>query len=224
MSCATGTVTALARWPVKSAGGEQLAALDLDHRGVAGDRAHALLWAGRRLTARTAPRLLAWSAAGDPPVLTAPDGTARGWSDPGLPAALAADLGRDVELAHDPAGQQDVPGTVHLVTVASLRALADELGAALDPRRFRANVCAELDAPAFAEEEWAGRTVRIGAAELEVDQPCPRCAIPTFDPATQQRAPRLLKHLVRAHGGAFGIYLRPRRPATIRAGDPVVVL
>jgi uncharacterized protein YcbX len=218
-----GTVTALARFPVKSAGGEELPALEVDEHGVAGDRAVALTWREHLLTARRSRRLLAWSAAGDPPVLTAPDGAARAWDDPALPAAITADLGYDVALAHDPAGQPDVAGTVHLVTEASLRALAGELGAELDPRRFRANVRARLDAPAFAEEEWAGRVVRIGDAELVVDQPCLRCAIPTFDPATQDRAPRLLKHLVREHGGAFGVYLRALRPATLRAGDPVEV-
>jgi uncharacterized protein YcbX len=221
---ATGTVTRLARFPVKSAAGEQLPALEIDGDGVAGDRALALTWGGNLLTARRSRRLLAWSAAGDPPVLTAPDGTAHAADDPGLTAALAADLGYDVGLSREAAGQPDVAGTVHLVTEASLRALAGELGAELDPLRFRANVRAELDAPAFAEEEWAGCTVRIGEAELVVDQPCLRCAIPTFDPTTQDRSPRLLKHLVREHGGAFGIYLRALRPATIRAGDPVEVL
>jgi uncharacterized protein len=221
----TGVVTALGRWPVKSAGGEELRELALDEHGVAGDRSVALVAGGRLLTARRAPGLLAWAAAGDPPRLTAPDGTARAWDDPDLPGALAADLGYDVELRHDPAGQPDVPGTVHLVTEASLRALQAELGAAVfDPRRFRANVRAELDAPAFAEEDWAGRTVRIGDAELVVDQPCLRCAIPTYDPSTQERAPRVLKHLTREHGGAFGVYLVPRGPATIRVGDRVEIL
>jgi uncharacterized protein len=225
MTPPAGTVTNLARWPVKSAGGEELEALDLAPHGVIGDRTVALVAAGKLLTARRAPGLLAWVAAGDPPRLTAPDGTARAWDDPDLPAALAADLGWDVELRHDPAGQPDVPGTVHLVTEASLSALRAELGAAaLDPRRFRANVRAELDAPPFAEEDWAGRTVRIGDAELVVDQPCLRCAIPTYDPSTQERAPRVLKHLTREHGGAFGVYLRPRGAAVIRAGDRVEVV
>jgi uncharacterized protein len=221
----SGTVTALARFPVKSAGGEAMDALAVDADGVAGDRALALTWEGHLFTARRSRRLLAWSAAGDPPVLTAPDGTTHAAGDPALAAALSADLGYDVGVSVDPAGQPDVAGTVHLVTEASLRALTEELGAAaLDPLRFRANVRADLDAPAFAEEEWAGRTVRIGEAELVVESPCLRCAIPTFDPATQERSPRLLKHLVREHGGAFGIYLRAVRPATLRAGDAVEVV
>ncbi len=39
---AGGRVLALARWPVKSMGGEAASALSLDERGIAGDRTHAL--------------------------------------------------------------------------------------------------------------------------------------------------------------------------------------
>src|SRR5215210_7131415 len=63
----TGTVSRLWRWPVKSMAGEELRALSLGPRGVGGDRSHAVLHehkgAWRPLTAREAPRLLAWRAA-----------------------------------------------------------------------------------------------------------------------------------------------------------------
>ncbi len=105
-----GTVTQLHRWPVKSMGGEPVDALTVDGRGAAGDRAHAVFdvhkGAPRRLTARQAPRLLAWSAAYDgdlsDPALRAPGGAGWAWSDPALPAALSADLGREVTLHSDP--------------------------------------------------------------------------------------------------------------------------
>ena len=67
LSCrrmATGTVSRLWRWPVKSMAGEELRALSLGPRGVGGDRTHAVLHehkgAWRPLTAREAPGLLAW--------------------------------------------------------------------------------------------------------------------------------------------------------------------
>ena len=110
---ASGTVTELHRWPVKSMGGEPVPQLRIDARGAAGDRTHALFdvhrGAPRRLTARQAPRLLAWQATyagadpdpADPPPaqLTAPDGERYAWADPALPAALAQDLGREVAAA-----------------------------------------------------------------------------------------------------------------------------
>jgi hypothetical protein len=214
-------VLSLARWPVKSMGGEPADELAIDGRGVVGDRAYAVVWGSVAVTARLAPRLLAWSAAGTDGavVVTAPGGRAFAAGDPALPAALSGDLGREVALAHDERGQQDVPETVHLVTRGAIAALGDELGATLDPRRFRANVVAELDEP-----EWSpGQPVRIGDAELVVDQPCLRCAIPTFDPDTQLRSPHLLKHLQRHHGAAFGVYLRPLGEATIRVGDAIEI-
>ena len=62
-----GTVAGLWRWPVKSMAGEPVDALRVDHRGAGGDRTHAVLHehkgARKPLTAREAPRLLAWHAA-----------------------------------------------------------------------------------------------------------------------------------------------------------------
>src|SRR3954447_4818944 len=147
-----GAVISLARWPVKSMGGEPARELALDGRGVIGDRAYAVVWGDMCVTARLLPRLLAWSAAGTngAVVLNAPDGRTFSASDSGLPAALSDDLGRDVTLAHDERGQQDVPETVHLITEGAIARLGAELGATLDQRRFRANVVADIDEP----EAW----------------------------------------------------------------------
>lgn len=237
MPIAEGTVAELHRWPVKSLAGEPVEALRVDGRGAAGDRTHALEHvfkdARRRLTAREAPRMLAWRATyggaeidpADPPapILTAPDGAEHAWDDPELPAALAADLGREVTLRRDVAGQQDLPDSLLLTTTATLAALEEELGQAVDLRRFRTNLQLELDAEAFAEEDWQGRRVTVGEAELELLHPCLRCVIPTRHPDNQVKWAELLRHLVRRHGGAFGINARPLRAATIRVGDPVAV-
>jgi uncharacterized protein YcbX len=233
---AAGTVAQLHRWPVKSMAGEPVDTLRIDGRGAAGDRTQALLHGSRatprRLTAREAPRLLAWrasypgvpGAAADPaapPVatVTAPDGRAYAWDDPGLAEALAADLGRDVVLRRDERGQQDLADSLLVTTEATLRAVEAELGEPLDLRRFRPNVHLALDAPAFAEEGWEGATIVAGEARLQLLHPCARCVIPTRDPDTQERWPGLLRHLAREHGTLFGINARPLRAATIRVGD-----
>jgi uncharacterized protein YcbX len=237
---ATGTVTELHRWPVKSLAGEPVDTFLVDGRGVAGDRTHALFdtfkQAPRRLTVRQVSRLLAWRASyggldpdpGAPPLaaVTAPDGRTYGWEDPELPAALAADLGREVALRRDLAGQQDLGRSVLITTQATLEAVAAELGRdRLDLRRMRTNVHVDLgDTPPFAEEEWEGRTVTIGAAELVLLHPCVRCVIPTRHPDTGVKDPRILRHLTRAHGGLFGMnarYIGPGGPARIRRGDTV---
>lgn len=226
-----GTVTELHRWPVKSMGGQPVDALDVGVHGAAGDRAHAVFdvhkGRPRRLTAREAPRLLAWSAAyadgADQAVLRSPDGRDWSWSDPGLAAALSSDLGREVTLRTDRDGQQDLPDSLLVTVQSTLQALAGELGAPLDLRRFRTNIHVELDADPFAEESWEGRVLRVGDAELELLHPCERCAIPTRDPDTQQKWAPLLRHLFDRHSGWFGINARARGDATIVAGDRVTL-
>ena len=234
----TGTVLSLHRWPVKSAGGEPVESFALDRDGVAGDRAHVLYdihqGSPRQLTARQAPRLLAWSASYGawnephgtipPATLTGPDGTTYAWTDPDLPAALAADLGREVELRTNPRGQPDLRASVLITTQATHDAVEAELGRAFDPRRWRTNVRVELDAAAFAEEAWEGAVVTIGEAVFDLLHPCVRCVIPTRDPDTQEKFAPLLRHLTREHGGIFGMNGRARAPARIRVGDPVSVV
>lgn len=233
-----GAVLELHRWPVKSMAGQPVGALAIDGRGAGGDRTHAVFDrfkdAPRRLTARQAPRLLAWSASydgadvdpADPPLpmLTAPDGERYVWDDPRLPGALAADLGREVALHRDPAGQQDLQRSLLVTTRATLKSVQRELGRPLDLRRFRTNVHVELDAPAHAELGWEGRRLRVGDAELELLHPCERCVIPTRDPDTQEKWAELLRWLTREHGGLFGINARPLGPARIASGDRVELL
>lgn len=235
---ASGRVLELHRWPVKSMGGQQVDAFEVDSRGVAGDRTHALFDrfrdAPRRLTARQAPGLLRWGAAyegvnGFPPAsppwptLTAPDGARSAWDDPALPAALAADLGREVALVRDLDGQQDLERSVLVTTRATHEAIERELGQALDPRRWRTNVLVELDAEAYAEEAWEGRRLTIGSAEFDLLHPCERCVIPTRDPDTAEKLPELLRWLFRERQGLFGMNARPLGSAIVTAGDRVSV-
>jgi uncharacterized protein YcbX len=223
----SGTVLSLHRWPVKSMGGEAMDELDLFAHGVRGDRERALYWrGGRRLTARAAPRMLAWHARSDgggPPTVTDPGGREWRWDDPRLEAAISADLEREVKLVEDPRLIQDLADSVLVTFDATHRALERELGGAIDMRRFRTNVHVTLDADAFGETGWEGRRLTIGDAELQLLHPCARCAIVTRDPDTQEAWPRLLRHLHDEHHSVFGINARPRNEATIRVGDRVEV-
>jgi uncharacterized protein YcbX len=241
-----GTVASLHRWPVKSLAGEDADALWLDPRGVAGDRAHALYDTfkdePRRLTVRQAPGLLRWRAAyadapgGDLrpdavplPTLTAPTGEAFAWDDPALPDALGDDLGRAVTLRRDEALMQDLNDSILVTTQATLEAVGAALGdPALDLRRFRTNVHVVLDddAPAFAENDWEGRTLTVGAVTLDLLHPCVRCVIPTRDPDTTDKDPNILKWLTRHREGLFGINARMRGGGSgrIAVGDAVELL
>jgi MOSC domain-containing protein len=232
---ATGRVTELHRWPVKSMAGQPVDALNIDERGAAGDRAHALFdefkGAPRRLTVRQVPRMLLWRAGYDGadvtpqdvpfPELTAPDGRTFDWRDPQLPQALEDDLGRPVALRRDLGLMQDLDHSLLVTTQATLDAVAAALDTEIDLRRFRTNVHVVLDAEPYAEEEWEGRELTIGDAAFRLLHPCERCVIPTRDPDSAQKWPELLRWLTRERRMLFGMNARPLRPARIAIGDPV---
>jgi uncharacterized protein len=235
-----GTVTSLHRWPVKSLAGEEAHALNLDPRGVAGDRAHALfdLHRGvpRRLTVRQAPGMLRWAATyeGQPsdalstdaiplPTITGPDGARFAWDDPKLPDALSDDLGTHITLRRNLGLMQDLGKSVLVTTQATLDAVGSALHRALDLRRFRTNIHLALDVPPYAEEQWEGRRLQVGDVELQLLHPCVRCVIPTRDPDTTDKDPDILRWLTREHGGLFGINARVRGSGRIAVGDAVAL-
>ena len=232
---ATGRVTELHRWPVKSMAGQPVDALNIDGRGAAGDRAHALFdefkGAPRRLTVRQVPRMLLWHAGYDGadvtpqdvpfPELTAPDGRTFDWRDPELPQALEDDLGRPVALRRDLGLMQDLDHSLLVTTQATLDAVSAALDTEIDLRRFRTNVHVVLDAEPYAEEEWEGRELTIGDAAFRLLHPCERCVIPTRDPDSAQKWAELLRWLTRERRMLFGMNARPLRPARIAIGDPV---
>jgi len=230
-----GVVTELHRWPVKSMAGQPVDALNIDERGAAGDRAHALFdefkGAPRRLTVRQVPRMLLWRAGYDGaevtpqevpfPELTAPDGRTFGWRDPELPQALEDDLGRPVALRRDLGLMQDLDHSLLVTTQATLDAVSAALDTEIDLRRFRTNVHVVLDAEPYAEEEWEGRELTIGDAAFRLLHPCERCVIPTRDPDSAQKWPELLRWLTRERRMLFGMNARPLNAARIAIGDAV---
>ncbi|HKS44802.1 MAG TPA: MOSC N-terminal beta barrel domain-containing protein [Amycolatopsis sp.] len=232
-----GTVAGLHRWPVKSLGGERIAAARLDGRGLVGDRVHALIdlrpnRAGQALTVRQVPQLLTWSSGygpsvidpSGPPVLRAPDGESWSWTDPGLAAALTKSLGIALE-PQSADGMQDRGPTVLVTFEASLAALEEELAAPVELDRFRPNVHLAVDAPPFAEQDWgAGTTITIGDVMLEVvgDRagPCVRCTVPSWEPAGRERWPKLQRWLIEQHENKFGLIMRVTHAGIVRTGAP----
>ena len=239
MRSSMGTVRELWRYPVKSMAGERVNALRVDGRGAGGDRTHAVLHehkgARKPLTAREAPRLLAWEARypfnidggvdpARPPfaIVTAPDGRSFRWGDPRLKHALESDLGRAVELARDVAGMQDLERSLLITTEASLNTLGEELSGPVDLRRFRPNVHLDIGVPGWDDLTWKGRElIFAGGVRLRLLHPCERCAIPTRHPDTQVKWPGLLRYLHDAHEQNFGINARVITGGRIEAGEAV---
>ena len=106
------------------------------------------------------------------------------------------------------------------------RQLGGEVGAALDKRRFRANVYLDLGtAPGFGENACVGHKVQIGpkvvVCVLERD---PRCQMITLDPDTANPNPEILRTVARGHDGTAGVYGAVLAEGIIRSGDAVEIL
>ena len=122
-------------------------------------------------------------------------------------------------------------GILHLLTTASLSALAAAApDVTVDVRRFRPGIV--LDTPGehgFVENDWGGRTLRIGEVEVTVGEPTPRCVMTTVAQDGLPREPGVLQAIAEHNRlsnevGTFaclGAYANVARPGTIRVGDEV---
>jgi uncharacterized protein YcbX len=132
---------------------------------------------------------------------------------------------RLVRAEHDDAYDVE-PAT--LLSLASCARLGQELGAEIDPRRFRMLLMLDGCEP-HEEDAWLDRAVRVGEAVLRVGGPVPRCAVTTQDPATGVRSLDTLGAIkayrgVRAADGKsidFGVYATVEQFGRVRVGDPV---
>ncbi|MGK5520534.1 MOSC domain-containing protein [Micromonospora sp. URMC 107] len=116
-----------------------------------------------------------------------------------------------------------------LASVASLDALNGWLAEAgeepVPMARFRPNLVVQ-GAPAWAEDDWAGRPLRIGGVRFRAAGPCDRCVVTTTDQETGVRGKEPLRTLARHRKVdrklLFGLHLVPEETGRIAVGDPLV--
>jgi uncharacterized protein YcbX len=123
------------------------------------------------------------------------------------------------------------PGTyfdtfeLHLLTRTSLATLAHHTpGTTIDARRFRPNLV--LDCPGaegLPEVEWCGRELEIGNARLEVVMPMVRCVMTTCAQRELEKAPEIMRSLVREAGQDLGVGVRVVEAGEICVGDDVTL-
>ncbi len=236
-----GHVAGLHRYPVKSLGGERPTRVEVDRRGVVGDRLWALhdrdgkVGSGKSTRRfRRLPGLLELRAAYDGvvPVVAFPDGRSLRGDDDDVHGALSAQVGRPVRLVVEGEVSHLDEGPVHLVTTASLRAAGN--GSPVDARRTRANLVIDTDAlveellltgaPAtdaagFLEDGWVGRWLRVGTVELSLTAPMPRCVMLGLaqDGLPEDRG--VLREVLRRHDGHLGLVADVLVPGSVAVGD-----
>ena len=223
------------RYPVKSMGGERLAAAEVTVDGIEGDRAWGVFDPSTELvlTARREPALLFLSAShrpGSRPAITCDDGNELPDDD-----ALSRWMGRPVELhpavegparfenpmtvddngaerdwfQWDSAGRtfHDGRATVSFVSRASL--------GEWDARRFRANLV--LD-DGDHEEELTGE-IRVGLVVLTVRKPIDRCVMVTRAQPGLPRDLTVLKRVIAERSNQVAVGATVATPGRITEGD-----
>lgn len=228
-----GTVDEVWRHPVKSLGGEHLDSCPVDARGLYRDRWWALrdpdgkLGSGKSTRRfRAMPGLLELSArlVGDRAELSWPDGTRLASGEEGVDDRLSAYVERPVVLATEGTVSHLDEAPVHLVTTASLDWLAGEHGGPVDRRRVRPNLVVAGALPR-AEEQWVGRTLRVGAeVVLRVTHRTERCVMTTQRQAGLPADRGVLHTIADASDLCFGVHADVVRTGTVHRGDPVLLL
>jgi uncharacterized protein YcbX len=115
---------------------------------------------------------------------------------------------------------------VSLFSVQSANQLGEEIGTAVDKRRFRANIYLDFSAAGgFAENGLIGRSLRIGSKMvLSILERDPRCVMITLDPDTGESRPEYLRQVAQAHNGMAGVYGAVLVEGLLRKGDAVQLL
>lgn len=238
MSGIRGRIIRLWRYPVKSMLGEECAHLDVNERGVVGDRLFAVRDGdGKFGSGKTTHRfrkidgLFGFNAAYDQsvPRIVFPNGRTILGKDSNVDAALSEALGQPVTLAQEEGISHLDAGPIHLLTMASLAWLRTLLpDVRIDDRRFRPNVVIDVPGEIQVERLWLGKMICIGdEVTLRVRDLTERCVMVNLSQADLLDDPRVLRSIGRDNGrdnGAhFGVYAEVVVPGRIKRDDCVMV-
>jgi uncharacterized protein len=230
---AIGSIAELRRYPVKSLAGESLTVAAVDERGLAGDRRWAVVDTDGKLGSSKSTRrfrrmdgllqLTADHGSNLDPIIGFPDGRRVPGDDPDVHGALSDHVGRPVRLVPEGRASHFDEGPVHLVTTASLAALADHHRAPVSTARLRANLLVDVGpATGFVENRWTGRTLVIGAdLVISIREPMPRCVMVDLPQHDLPPAPGLLDTIARHNRACAGVVADVLHAGTVRLGDPV---
>jgi uncharacterized protein YcbX len=126
-----------------------------------------------------------------------------------------------VDTVDTPAGSFFDLSVLHLLTTATLARLGQLYpGGRFAVTRFRPNLVLATDATGFVENDWVGRTLRIGdTVRLRITEPCSRCIMTTLAQGELPRDPEILRTATRHNQGNVGVHAAILQGGTVRQGD-----
>jgi uncharacterized protein YcbX len=216
------------RYPVKAMGGESLAQVDVEPRGLLGDRAYAVVdGAGRLATGKHSQRFRRRDEVFEFASRTSAGGvvvSGRGGEWPvgsdELDEMLSDAMGDAVRVLPETTTPYFDAGPVSLVGTASLDWCRRHLGVDADRRRIRPNLVVGTDEP-FVEETWTG--VEAGGVRLAALERIERCRMIDIAQEGLPREGRWLKALTQAREMCLGVYLDVATPGVVAVGDELRV-
>jgi uncharacterized protein YcbX len=115
---------------------------------------------------------------------------------------------------------------VSLFSMQTVRQIENEVGEAMDCRRFRANIYIDLNSGAgFGEDSLVGRSLRIGSrVVISVLDRDARCKMITLDPDTGVANPEVARTLASNHEGKAGVYCAVLVEGKVSRGDAIELL
>lgn len=226
-----GKVESLWRYPVKSLIGEMLNDIDIDARGVSGDRAYAVSnLDGKQGSGKDTRRfkridgLFSMSAktTDDGVSIKFPDGISLTNKDESIHSKLTQILGQSVTLTKEAEIPHFDDGAVHILTTGSLSLLHALLpNSGIEPRRFRPNIV--LDSQ-YSDQDIVGKTIKVGGSILEITHKTERCRMITIDQKDLDNRPEILKAVSKRFGLDFGVYARVLSTGSVSIGESVEII
>jgi len=148
----------------------------------------------------------------------------------------AQEISTEAVAGDAPAGTFFDYATLHLLTTNSLQSLqALYPEGRFEVRRFRPNLVIEAEGgPGFVENEWVGKTIRIGdELRLAITDPCQRCVMPTLAQGDLPKDNGIFKNGI-AHNNihvpfagkalpSVGVYAKVLTPGTVQRGAKITI-
>jgi uncharacterized protein YcbX len=227
-------VLELWRYPVKSLLGEAVELVEVDERGVRGDRLFAVTdRAGRVGSGKTTRRfrrldgLFDLRARSDDGrvFVTLPNGRELAVGDSRLNQFLSERYREELRVLEESTVPHHDAAPLHLLTTASLRWLQAHLPPSIiDRRRFRPNILLDEAGDDVVEDGWVGRRFALGDAVIQIVGRTERCVMTTNPQEELPMDSAVLRSVTRRNDLCLGVYAMVEQPGAVRAGDALLAI